>query len=394
VTVGGTVVDALRPGGPTATATFYAGQHARGGAVLAGDLVYAAEGLGGVAIYDTRPAGGLLPRATLGAPDFVCGWEVYSAELQGSYLYGAGVWGCSGAVGSLLAVWDVSSAGSEGAPVWAENRSASPPYMPLAVDGGRLLLGTPDGLEIWSLADPARPAAVAVVPVDARSLAVDGSLAWVGTYGGQLVSVDLAAPAGPVVVGSLALGESVAAIRVLGSGRLLAAIAGSASGDVVLVDGSAPAAPIELGRGLLQLPVYDVDVSPGLAALATPSGLVTMDISDLAHPSLLAVVPLPPVSPFGETYQSPIAWSVRLRDRIAWIGSYAGRGAVYGMDVTVPSRPRLVSCNMFARKDPSDSLVIDGSRAFVTGARGITEVDIAQPRNVVRTHETPRVLQR
>src|SRR5229473_8181899 len=82
-------------------------------------------------------------------------------------------------------------------------RSPEPPAhtdgnigLSLGVSGVRLVEGNSRNLVIWSITDPAHPVKTASIPVDVSALLVQGSIAWVGTAEGDLISFDLNATHG------------------------------------------------------------------------------------------------------------------------------------------------------------------------------------------------------
>jgi hypothetical protein len=382
------VIDTAVPGTPRLAATLYAGLEATGSGAVVDNLFYSAEGLGGLVIYDVGPDGGPLRKGalTLG-PDVVP--LVFAAIQVGGHIYATGRELTGLARNGFLADWDLSRTPSEAG--WSMSLPMDDLGYALATSGAQLVLGSRLALRIFSIDGAGAPQPVASLPLDVSCLAVDGNVAWVGTFSGDLVAVDLGAQGGPVELGRVALGATPSAVDVLAPGQLAVSIvSGFSHGDVTILDGSSPATPVVLGRAGLNVPVYGVTHDGTILLLATAAGLVTVDAAAPSAPVLLAAVPLAGYYPYGQAWQPATAASIVLHDGVAWIGTDLANGALHGFDVRNPLWPREVAraaLGGIINVGIYGPLVFDGTRAFAFGTicRGLMELDFTQPRNVVLT---------
>jgi hypothetical protein len=370
-------------------------------AVWIGNLVYAAQGLAGLGVYDASADGGPLPRSRLKAVPEAGVENVYAALIDGTYLYGTGAWKLSpdprDPPRDLFAVWDISR--SPATLVWRKPGDGPGYYftgLALAISGGKIVRGTEPSLELWSIANPARPALLWSLPIGVNCVALEGRVAWVGTLSGHLVAFDLDAIGGPRELGRLSLGAFPSSALLVEPGRLAVALDAGGTGDLAIFDTTDPAAPARIGAAGLGVSTYAVAVEGSLAVVGTAAGLATVDLSELTRPVPIAIEPMPTTRPYGENYWPAPAVSAGFHDGIAWLGTayYYDPGGLYGFDVRNPVAPRLVArgaeWNVFG-------LLFDGSRTFAYGAYdvpGVLELDLSQPRNVVTSMHTERDLQR
>lgn len=367
---GGRLLDLSDLRAPVEVATVSAPES--NGALVAGRY-FAAEGAGGIAVYDLSVPGG--PRSIASAPAYDFGFAT-GLGIEANLLYAIGSEAPYGSR-SFAGAWDLGS--SPPARVWT--LELADPARALAVDGGLLLLASQAGLDLYGLADPAAPALVATVPLDATAVALDGPRAYVGTWDGSVVVLEVSTPTAPVELGRVMPrpGVAVRAIEMLGAGRLAVALGSAApadaDGDVVVLDVSAPAAPAVLGSAGLAEPVLDVALNGTIAAATTVSSFVVIDLTDASLPAVRGAAPL---GPLPSLYEDGGGFDVVWADGLAWVSG------VLGFDVRDPSWPRLVVAS------PSGGgLAFDGGRAFLIGRRSVAEVDLSLPRNVVRTNRAP-----
>lgn len=363
--------------------------------VLHQGVLYGAEGVQGLTVYDVLTPGGPIPRAVFGLPDLLTYFN--AVKVRGGYLYAVGF---DRELGGFLGVWDLATS----PPTLASAVPLATSGFALAFAGDRLLVGRPDGLEVRSLVDPTSPALVASSPMDLYSLAADGDLAWVATSTGDLVSIDLTSPGGPVELGRLPLGALARDIEVLGSGRLALALHSASldTGDLAVIDVSNPAAPALLASAGLSAPVFDIAMAGSTAFLGTAGGTLTVDLSDPAHPAVLAFAPIPADA---QTFEPPLSTSVAVHDGIVWVGTYGTRALLLGYDARAPGVPRGVMRSELTMSGVASSflgLAFDGARAFATVTQDtpfgiiheLVEIDAAQPRNLVMTLAAPPSLPR
>jgi hypothetical protein len=106
--------------------------------------------------------------------------------------------------------------------------------------------------------------------------------------------------------------------------------------------------------------------------VATPKGVVVLDLDDPLKPRLLAVVPIDDVR------------ATSLQFRYLFV---AARGGLRVIDVTHPERPRPVPGALAAIADPHRVYVARGFAYVAGGAEGLVIVDVERP-------ESPRIYQR
>jgi hypothetical protein len=382
-----------------------------GGAGFSGGYLFIAEGTGGIGIYDASLDGGpifggdlgftqpyVFPKASVGiaGPDRL----LYGAGLAFDELHLLG-W-------AFVAAWDSQS--SPPAFVWQERVSSegSPDCAPqcaptaIAVVDDLLLVGRVNALEVRSLATPRSPELIAELPVGVSAITALGSIPWIGTRDGRLLSLDLSIPTSPAIRGQLSLSGLADGIAVLGTDTLVLAevTADRMSGDLAIIDASSLAAPVQIGSAGLGLACSAVAVDGAIAAIATSAGLATVSLADVFHPTLRAIEPLV-ASGFGATEYRPLAGkAVTFNGGLTWVttagyvsgeGDLAfGLGVVFAYDLRDPDHPREVT-----RIDTGigSGLVFDGDRAIALGdAPG--ELKLPQPRNVTLSLRSPRQLQR
>ncbi|MBL0276894.1 MAG: hypothetical protein IPQ24_12505 [Anaeromyxobacter sp.] len=392
-------VDLTDPAAPKAVASTFGTSLPRSGAALAGSVALIAEGLAGVGIYDLSSAGGPVRNSVFGQDSSLCGLHVSSAVVASGYLWTSGdgffsqISACEGPF-PFLAAHDLGAPGRPVRPLaWRRVEWFVPHTGVIAAWPGGLLYAYGASLEIISLADPAQPDLLGALDLDLHALAAEGALAWGGTADGRLVAIDLTDPRLPTVVGEVDLGLPVAAVELLGGGRLAVALAWGGDGDLVLVDGSTPTAPFVLARAGIGEAVYALDTHGTLAALTTDTSLLVLDLVDQARPALLGSVTLPSPVPFAEVYEPGRGRAVAFHQGLAWVGTWAGRGLVRGYDLDVPGWPRLVSTIQAEEASHVGALTPLGGSLLVSGG-GTVEVDVSRPGNVVRSLASPRDLQR
>jgi hypothetical protein len=349
----------------------------------------------GIALHDISPGGPIPsgPGAWIGS---------LFSELNGvavredrAYVTGYGPY-----QGGFLATVNVAS----GAPEVEAVTALASAGMALGLDGDRLLVGTSSSLEVRSATNPHAPPSGSL-PLDVFTVTPAADLAWVGTRSGDLVAIDLVAAGGPMEIGRLSMGAYPRRIRVISPGTVAVALQtfDYSSGDLAIVDVAVPSNPTLLANAGLGIPVVDLAVEGAVAALATPAGLVTVDLTVPHAPATLAVVRVPPDVP-QTAIDPPWCVAAEFHDGIAWIGTYLANGAVLGYDLRDPSRPREV-----ARWQADGSvlggmivqLAFDGPRMVVSkityhaglDQHTLVALDVSQPRNLLRRWVLPTTLQ-
>jgi hypothetical protein len=244
------------------------------------------------------------------------------------------------------------------------------------LEGFAVVAADNDGLLIFDLAIPSAPVQVASVPVgQATAVHLDGRVAWVGTWSGRLVAVDLTDPALPDWRGEVTLAPHVMGVAVEGPTVAVASWSGNQPTDdsfgLTMVDGADPTEP-DL-HASLPTPgtALDVALSGDQAWIADgASGLRPVDVSAPSAPALLAAVDLG-----GEARGVDL-----LGEGVATAAGEAGL-------VTVDAAGGLLG-SVGGLPGDAEGVAVDGSVAFVAcGTGGLAVVDLADPADPVLRFE-------
>lgn len=196
--------------------------------VWEGDLVYLADGPGGLVVVDVGNP--YLP-AEVGRFDPI--WEVSGVDVAGGRAYLA-----NERDGLLVVdVTDPAAPFLVGEVETADNANA------VVVAGDHAFVAAEAaGVQVVDVSDPAAPAVVATVDVVWRheTLALRGTTLYASGIDEDLVALDVSAPTAPVVIGRLPLGAD----DLLALGNLLVV---AADGGVTFIDATDPAAPAGIG---------------------------------------------------------------------------------------------------------------------------------------------------
>lgn len=376
------ILDVADPLAPTVSALVYTGAESSASGAFVGDVLYAAEGFGGLAMFDVASPGAPIRTGLSGSI------SAYELAVQDGFLYGVGA---DPLGGGSLTVWDLSATPATISAALALDDAG----YALSVDAGRLLVGTPTELQLWSLVQPELPAMIASVPLDVTAVQLVGDVAWVGTRSGDLVAFDLTIPEVPVELGRLPLGAPPFTLDLLAPGALAVGVASSLTGDLIVVDVTTPSAPVEGARAGLTIPIYSAARLGDTLLLATAAGLVTVDVQDPAHPIPLVNLPMLG-APYGETYDAVPTYAVGVGQGLAWVGAANARAAIHGYDVSNPWWPREVSRSAQGSVAWTSvlSFAFDGTRGFAGLENRVAEFDMTQPRNVVMTMAADPALQK
>lgn len=245
-----------------------------------GRFAYAAEEQGQLLVIDLADpsspvlaGGAALPYGVRGIA--AAGMFVYAVGYQSSF-YPSANW---------LAIYDVSNPVEPSCIAYVELEPRAMART-VAVSGSYAYVGTAnEGLEIFDVSHPASPTLAGRdrATTRIRDLAVFGNQAYVVTDYAGLRILDLSDPTAPTLAGSfqsaefsfprdLAVSGSIVYIADLGAG-------------LFIVDVSDPASPSLLGRYDESDPVYRVAAAGGRAFLAVgPSGLRVIDVTDPRAP--------------------------------------------------------------------------------------------------------------
>ncbi len=239
----------------------------------------------------------------------------------------------------------------------------------VCIAGDLALVGTPTGLVVFDISDPARPAPISQLPMAYPSgIAVSGGRAFLSGWDLGFKVVDLTDPAHPIPLAGLPLN---------GAGRL------AVQGDLAYVTGvfgirvidvSDPAIPVEIGSWS-GTPAFDgIAISGNLAVLTTNQattmyGIGTFDLSNPIAPVLLSTLAFP-----TRTYDASLAGG------LAYVAnSYDG---VQIVDVSDPVHPSVVGRGDTVHE--ASGVAVVGALALVVDA-GMRIFDVSNPSQPVET---------
>jgi hypothetical protein len=221
------------------------------------------------------------------------------------------------------------------------------------------------GLEILSLADPGSPGIVARMDTvaGASEVATSGATAYVGN--GTFWAIDIASPANPHVLGSMAPPHGTAHIKVA-DGRAFV----TASTFLDVIDVTDPRSPTYEGAVGLPFYAHELDVSGGYAYVA--DAVAGLQVFDVTH------------SPGGPLVAN-MSWPEGETRAVAAFGThaYVAEEQEYEcsfrvIDVTDPTHPEAEG----SVTAPSSGwgVAIAGTHAYLAdAAAGLVVIDIADP---------------
>lgn len=344
-----TVIDLADPAHPYVSATASTGDYAYD-ICRRGEYLYVADGNAGLGVVDITAAG--YPRLLAGV-DLV--EEVVGVACAGSSI------AVALRVQGGVAVYDVTD---PSAPQFRYYRWFQHPAFGVAASGARVFVA--NGAAGLQILEPDAPAVVAPVGTLAQgSWRVAATvhpqpLAAVSTSGG-LRLVDVSDPSHPTQAGFLAL--TPPANSLVFSGEHLYVV-GSANG-LNIINVADPAAPV-LVAALSDAGGWDVDVEGGLACVAGyGDALITIDVSDPAHPRVLSRFWLP---------GAPLN-AVDLVGDLAYVAFDTGGFGI--VDLSTPSTPVLLG--VVDTSGQAMDVVVSGNLAFVCDNTGLLVIDVSDP---------------
>jgi len=346
-------------------------------------LFYAADGTGGIAVYNASVSGG--PAAVSVDPVFV---YINAQQIQQQTLYVTALYG-SGAGG--LGCFDLSSGTPNlvGTLTYPNDTSYA-----LQVSGTMVFLGMADSLKVVDASNPRSPIEVTSVSLPVIALALSGNTLFAGTSDGRLVVFDVSTPTSPTQITSVTM-PAPSTMRL--SGSLLLVAAGQSG--LLVFDVSNPTAPVMLSQfsPSVSAPVWDVSPLQGSAVMlaADISGIVTVDLSNPAKPQQLYQQPLPYLNAFpAPTTVSGIipAFSLATQSGLTYLGTTAG--IIFTIDATVPANPRVVGLNVVGEDDLSVvSAITPGTNSLYLAVEGTTiQFDNTVPENSIELYSPPAAL--
>lgn len=357
-----------------------------GTAVWAGNgRFYAADGTGGISVYDVSPTGG--PTTMIGGPWDVGFVSVYDQVAENQILYVAGLYELSeGGLGCI----DFSS----GTPnlvgsLFYPNEAG----YAIRISGTTAYLGLGDALKVIDVSNPQSPVEIGSVAIPVNALELSGGTLFVGTSDGRLIVFDVSNPKSPNQIASLSM-PAPSTMHL--SGTLLLVSAGQSG--LLIFDVSNQSAPVRLSQfsPSVSAPVWDA-ASIGTSSIllaADSSGIVTVDISNPSDPKQLYQQPLPYDNVFPNEYSTSgiePAISLTNQNSLTYVGT--SDGLVYAYDATVPTVPRLVALNVAGGGGAIVSSMTSYANSLYSAVLGFPmELDNSVPQNMIELDYPPAAL--
>ncbi len=361
-----------------------------------GSVVYSAEEMGGLTVYDVSASGGPHFVAQLGDPE-PGGFTAYGQASNSTTLFAAGFDEIAGIGG--VEVFDLQPKPPTSLRFISSGVAAS---IDVCLSGNNLFVGTEQNLQIFDVSQPSQPSQLGSIGVLSNSLATSGSTLFVGSVDGHLLVYNTATPTSPVLLSTVTLPDTALQMVVDGT-RLLVA---DGAGGLLTFNVSIPSNPILISQLTVSPGVFGVQVDGTTVLLAAlEAGLVAVDLSSPSTPKIISETALDSDNPFeiGFSDFRSRAVTVSIYDKIAFLGINNmdpsdfdnGVGSVYGFDYSRPLHPRLVSSARFtpAANGTISSMLIAGTNLFVSGFTvGLLQADISNPRNLIDLYYPPSVL--
>jgi len=352
------IADVSDPAHPVEVATLSTTGFAYGVAV-AGDTAYVADGWDGVKAVSVTDPAHPLQFGTYRTP----GWA-FGITLSGAAAYVADAFGG-------LRVLDVKDPAHP-----TETASLDMPRghaMSVAVSGSVVYVADRNwGVRAVSVAAGAAPAQLGTYhPLGfADSVATAGDRAYVaaGHYGFQVV--DITDPTRPRQVGVVDFEGYARDVAVSGSHAYLASM-GAGFAALHVIDVSDPAHPAAVGSCSLNPGQgRGLDVSGGIACVATELGLDLVDVSDPQHPSRVGYLPAQETGAEPET-----TVGVAIRGNLAYVA--AEGGGLLVVDVSDPRNP--VRVGRVSARGARDVAVVGGLAYVACNCCSLAIVDVSDP---------------
>jgi len=361
-------------------------------AAVSGNLVFSAEGPGGIVIYDVSMPGGpvwqtffdhsssletLAPRDQLVTPA-----NLYVAVGQQS-------------AGGLL----IYNLQTNPASFTGSFSTGSSIAQGLAISGNTLFLATVADTRILDVNNPGNPFQIGTIGIGTTSLAVSGNFLFAGTVDRRIVVFDISNVASPIQKGAITIPDLPIQMRIAGT-RLF--VADGPSG-LLIFDISSPGAPALLSSTTPSTNVVGVALDGNLALLAAwEAGIVIVDCTDPVHPVVTGRAKLDTIDPFKTVTAELLnhAAAITLSGGIAYIGvdnfdpnspPSNGNATIYGFDYRQPNEPRLVSLSASGTvvRNGIITIAANASSLFAGGDIAIFQMDITNPRNTINLFYLP-----
>jgi hypothetical protein len=359
---------------------------------ISGKNVFAADGLGGMAVYDISVPGGQSnePPNPFYEEDASVFYQIFDQVISGSTLFAAGATDLNGDGGLVTFDTSGSQPVASGRLVYTNEVGYA-----VQVSGNAAYLGLNDKLKVVDVSNVSSPIEVGSLNLPVNALALSGNTLFVGTGDSRLMAFDVSNPTSPVQLGITTMAGPPTTMRVAGT---LLYVADGEQGLLVF-DISHANAPTFLSQLTLSAPVWDVAPSGTTALLAADSlGLVVADVSNPSNIKQLSQTTLSSFNPFpvnATASTTTFAISIATQNGLVYIGTATtdvdAADALVTYDISQPSDPRLVG---FRRQTLDEITVVtpSGSDLFLADAALTTEVDNSLPRNVIELFEPPSAI--
>jgi hypothetical protein len=365
------VIDLSDPANPKFSATGAISSWEVPVMALGPDYYVAVGGAQNIAVYPISWSQGLRLTDRFPASPYMIDMRVRDGYL---YWTGAG-YGYPGrsATLDLFQVVDVSTTPSR--VVARMSRPLDEVGYAIELIGHYAYVGTDSELVIYDIASPLAPVQMTVIPQPAISMALSGTLLYVGSYAGKSPSMllyDVSNPAAPRQLSSIPLPGFAYSLSA-NSGRLVAAMGKS---GIIVYSIANPTVPsiLKIFTGTF----WGAVLSGNLVYLAADSlGLWILDVS--AGGSGLAAVGRADLTAGDDTWDFPYAMAVSLDARgIAWVSSLKD-ARVYGFDIRDPAHPRHIAELVTSSTAVSaENTLVSNGQLYVGGYNAAFDVNIPQ----------------
>jgi hypothetical protein len=333
---------------------------------------YVITGNGDIREFDASPTGGALVKATPLGPFLAS--VVYDQLIYQSHLFEATETDHNAFVSILDLTTNPLSEVSE-----FDTGSANP--IAVQATGSTMYVGTDQSLLVVDISNPASPVQITSMTGAVSALSISGNYLYEGTADGHLVAFNISQSAAPVQVSSQTIPSPAITIRA--SNNLLF-IADDTSG-LLTYSLANPSAPTLLSQFQPATAIGDVAIDGTLVLLATSDqGMVIANIANPSQPVQVGQAILPAA---GITTASAIADGITFTNKVAYVGTWADGGILYGFDYSTAAHPRMVAVMPEgALCDSVLTLQNDGMDLFDGGALDafpFLDIDLSQPRNVI-----------
>ena len=358
--------------------------------VISGSNIYAADGLGGLAVFDISAPGGPTngppnPTYELDNGQF---YQIFGQVIQSPTLYVAG---SQFSGGGGLVTFDTSS----GQPVVSGKLLYASEYgSAVQVSGTNAFLGLNDKLKAVDVSDASNPVEIGSVSIPVTALALSGTTLFAGTNN-SLVVFDVSSPASPSQIAGVSIPGPPTTLRLSGTSLFVA----DGANGLLIFDVSQPISPTLQSQFTLSAPIWDSAVSGTTALLAADVlGLVIVDVSNPTQVQQLSQTALPVFNPFPSyttTGSVTLAESVAIQNGLGYVGTATddpdASDALATFDFSQPASPRLVA---FRRQtlDIISVITVSGNNIFLADGGLVTEFDNSTPYNSIELYEPPTAL--